>query len=266
MGSGEKTAKQRGAFLPTPYSPLPTPHFFEPFPRHSRMFTTDNAPAEAQNPQESLSAGRCQNWGPRMVATLLIISFLLLFAALTTYTLRRLYPHTTDTLRQLPPPPAAGLFANPEHQRALAEEAAQHAEAARRQEIIARAAQGDMSALSEARELNDAVFYQATLNATLDCVDAAEVAQFLAENEELPANARLLDDLLAVWQNHPTRRNIAHLLHLSARTGAAEVFQHTLETVRAAELPNLLAEDLARLAESSYWLLPQTARSSGAGR
>ena len=200
-----------------------------------------------------------------MVTTLLIISFLLLFAALTTYTLRRLYPQTTDTAPQLPPPPAVGLFANPEHQRALTEEAAQHAEAARRQEILARAAQGDVSVLPEVYATADEALYQTALNALLDTTDAATVAQFLAENEELPANARLLNDLLDTWRQNPTRRNIGHLLHLSARTGAAEVFQHTLETIRATELPDLTANELARLAESSYWLLPQTARSSGAG-
>ncbi len=199
-----------------------------------------------------------------MVTILLITSFLLLFAALTTYTLHRLYPHTTDTARRLSPPPA-GLFDNPARRRALAEEEAEHAEAARRQNILTRAAQGETSALTDAHAVNDKAFYQATLNAMLDCVDAAKVAQFLAENEVLPANARLLDDLLAAWRQNPTGRNVAYLLHLSARTGAAEVFQRTLETVREAHLLDLPAEDLARLAESSYWLLPQTARSSGAG-
>ena len=199
-----------------------------------------------------------------MVAALLLVSFLLLLAAVTTYTLRRRLPPATDNARWLPAPPAAGLFNNPTNWQTMEQDEARRAVEARRQDILARAGAGETAALLDAYAINDDAFYQSALNALLDA-NGDGIAQWLAENEQLPTNARLLDSLREDWRNHPTRHNILHLLHLSARTGDAAVFHKTLEAVRQARLPDFPADELARLAESSYWLLPQAARSSGAG-
>jgi hypothetical protein len=59
------------------------------------------------------------------------------------------------------------------------------------------------------------------------------------------------------------------MLHITALADDAELYKQALETViefwRDERIEGLLAEELRSLAESEYWILSQTERSSGQG-
>ena len=205
-----------------------------------------------------------------MVTALLLVSLALLFGAAASYTFQRRSRVTADTGHWLPPThEAAGLFNNAATLRALAQEEAHYADTARRQRILADAATGRHSVLLEASAEGDGVFYTAVFNVLLDSLpDAATraaLADFLETNVTLPVGPRLVEGLTDDWRQNPNSHHVGQLLHLAAHTGEAEIFRRVLQTAHA-YTPHLAAlQDLVRLAESAYWLLPQPARSSGAG-
>ncbi len=205
-----------------------------------------------------------------MVTLLLLVSLALLFAAAASYTFQRRSRVTADTGHWLPPAhEAAGLFNNAATLRALAQEEAHYADTARRQRILADAATGRHSVLLEASAEGDGIFYAVVFNALLDALPnaaaRAALAGFLETNVTLPVGPRLAEGLTGDWRQNPSSRHVGQLLHLAARTGEAETFRRVLQTVRASTPDFAALTELALLAESAYWLLPQPARSSGAG-
>lgn len=205
-----------------------------------------------------------------MVTVLLLVSLALLFAAAASYTFQRRSHVATDAPQWLPPThEAAGLFNNAATLRALAQEEARYADTARRQHLLDEARHGRCEVLSDASAEGDGVFYMAVFNVLLDALPQAAqrnaLADFLEINLTLPVGPRLVESLTDDWQQNPVRAYVGKLLHLAARTGEAETFRRVLQTVHADTREAAAIQDLARLAESAYWLLPQPARSSGAG-
>ncbi len=66
----------------------------------------------------------------------------------------------------------------------------------------------------------------------------------------------------------PTKENTIELFRLAVESESAEIFSQTAENViqvwRTGKLKSLTANDLAQLAESHLWLLPQEERTLGA--
>ena len=200
-----------------------------------------------------------------MVAALLVISFALLLAAAASYAYQRRYSSNVDAAPSLPPPrEAAGLFNNPDALRALAQTEACHAEAARRQHIMAQAANGVTSAALDAWAEHDANFYQLVCDALVNQASLIALADFWAQHETLPVPIALLAKLRETHDEVLTVPQCTQWFHLAARTGDAETFRSTLAQVRARRPSQLSKDALGSLAVSAYWLLPAQARNSGA--
>lgn len=201
-----------------------------------------------------------------MVATLLVISFALLLGVAASYAYQRRYSSDADAAPYLAPPPeAAGLFNNAATLRALAQEEARHAQASHRQQIIAQARDGVPHAALEAWAENDAELYAAACHELLAHAPHTTLADFWTQYEGLPVPSALVAAWRETCGEAPTIPQITQWLHLAARTGDAETLRQILRQMRAACPSHFSSDAGARLAASSYWLLPAQARNSGAG-
>lgn len=88
-----------------------------------------------------------------------------------------------------------------------------------------------------------------------------EVRRVLAEKAEKARGFQ------KVWQNLPDRKNTAEMLRLAAESESGKVFSEAAENVikvfRDGRIEDLAFEDLIRLLESHFWLLPKKERTSG---
>lgn len=96
----------------------------------------------------------------------------------------------------------------------------------------------------------------------------AEAEKAESANKDFSAKAEQLSELNKVWLENPNKKNTIELLFLAAQSESAKTFSETAKSViqvwRAGKLNGLTANDLAQLAESHLWLLPQQERTSGA--
>ena len=141
-------------------------------------------------------------------------------------------------------------------------------------EILARAQSGDCASLTAAHALRDGEFYDATLRALTETVrqhssKLGALVVFLLENDGLQASGELVALWRNVWLSAPQKKTLAALLDLASRSHEAEVFRRTVNDVagawRAGRVEELTLAELAQTADSFFHLLPQAARSSGAG-
>ncbi len=177
----------------------------------------------------------------------------------------------------LPPEPGfRGLFGSGEDAPALksAFEDAEAAAAEQRVALMERAAQGDKEALVDAAALADATVYDEVLNALLDGADSDQkllgLVSFIARSVPRPrVNRRLAERFLESWKASPDRSSTAKMLHVVALADDAEAYGRAVETaldfLHKGRITSLSVEELRQLAESEYWILSQTVRSSGEG-
>jgi hypothetical protein len=211
------------------------------------------------------------------VIALFIIAFALLAA--TAYTLYRRQHGSSDYPAQLetrPPSPRSlfdGQGAHTKDKRLDATQTSREAEQ-RRSTLLKRAAEGDLTALADARRATDPALYACVLDALLDRAADSEtnlhaLASFVANDTDLRGSPRLAAAYTQLWHRHPDRQRTARLLHLAALSDDASVFERAVvaatEAARTGRFVEIKHEELAALIESEYWVLSSAARGTGAG-
>ncbi len=210
------------------------------------------------------------------MVTVLIASFILLAAISFALYRSRHNALPDDEAPALPPPPTdfKSLFEDPA---AEAEARAAQVEkelAEKRAKLLARAAEGEKQTLNEAHAIGDNKLYEQVLHTLVERAGANEkqlfaLASYIARADSLPVNTKLAAAFLESWKLSPGRHATAQMLHLCALAGDAALYQKAIETVlrywQEQKLSDMTAEELARLIESEFWLIPSTARNSGAG-
>lgn len=207
-----------------------------------------------------------------MILIFIAMIVVLAAAASAMYLLKR---HTAD-------PSSASAF-EPPVQRGLFDHSVKNTEQpelpvadafARRAALTKRAASGEVEALLDARELNDAKLSREVLDALVDQAATQPetlraLVSLVASSDGLRANTRLAELVIEAWKHEPTIRATGDALHIAALSDDAATYQAALELVigysRSGRLPQISAADLIALAESQYWVLSSEARSSGAG-
>lgn len=140
--------------------------------------------------------------------------------------------------------------------------------------ILERAAQGEKEALLAARSIGDAALYEEVLNTLLAQADSdkkllALVSYMTRATPPLSLNRHLAERFMQSWTTSPDRGSTAKMLHIAALADDAALYRKALETAlelwQQQRIADLSAEELRSLAESEYWILSQTERSSGEG-
>jgi len=143
-----------------------------------------------------------------------------------------------------------------------------------RQAVLARALEGDQTALAQARKMNDARLYDSVLNAlveqTASCQqDFDALVKRILENGDLPANAILAERVIEQYKASPDRGRTARTVHLAALSNDAAIFEKAVETIMQlwseGRIPEVTAKELRELFESEYWVLGEEARQAGPG-
>ena len=205
-----------------------------------------------------------------MSAILIISVFLLFVASFAIFRTKR--STSSGDARELPPGVSPrGLFDVPVPDAATLRE---ESEQARRGELRARAARGDLSALAEARASGDAALYRFVRDVLVGRASGnpervRELATHIAAGRDLRASPELAEILLGAWREGPTPASTAELLRVSALSDDAGTYgravTEVLQVWEAGGLDKLGAEDLRALFEAEYWQLSSEARRSGAG-
>jgi hypothetical protein len=140
--------------------------------------------------------------------------------------------------------------------------------------LRARAEEGDLDALDDARATGDAAVYRFVLDALVGRSASSPehlhaLAAHIARSDGLRSSPALAEILLGEWRRAPTRASTAELLRVSALSDDASTFglavSEVLEFWEDGRLEGVSGEDLRSLFESEYWLLSSEAKRSGAG-
>ena len=165
------------------------------------------------------------------MVTFLITILALGFIAIAIYFWQK--PAKTAETIELPPPPGAGLFTNPQPEQLVAADTEQ------------------APADRDPSEPGD------------------DASNEQALNDELEARKALAEEFIAAWQVSPDRASTAKMLHLAALADDAEIFCTAVETAlkewQRGSVPDLSAAELQSLFNSEFWILSTGTRSSGAG-
>ncbi|HEV7472670.1 MAG TPA: hypothetical protein VGN90_01405 [Pyrinomonadaceae bacterium] len=209
------------------------------------------------------------------MVTLLITSFFILaFLAIAAYFWQK--PRRPAEVRSLPQPPGRGLFIDgPPEGSALSPaqtEADAETIAAKRRELLERAAAGDQSTLLEAHQADDQQLYDEALSSLLAAVDSdpklLSLLSYVTRNE-LPVTRKLAEKVIESYKRAPDRGSTARMLHLCALSNDAAVYQGAVEVAltfwRDGRLPEVSALELGSILEGEFWILSSSTRSSGAG-
>jgi hypothetical protein len=141
-----------------------------------------------------------------------------------------------------------------------------------RETVLARAVEGDKSALQDAHKLADLLFYTSVLNTLLDRADSSTGKLALISyvtRYELPVSDELAASLIEVWRATPDRDSIAKLVHIAALSDNARTYSNAVEVVmglwREGKVPEVSPVELQALFQGEFWVLSSRTRSSGAG-
>lgn len=139
-----------------------------------------------------------------------------------------------------------------------------------RQEILARAGTLDFNSLIEAKVF-EAEFYDRVLTElALRCDEEnfGALCSFVAQYK-LRTNGELVRRFQSIYKDSPGRNGTIQLLHFAALSESAKIFSDSFEIViqlsREDGLKDFTLQNLVRLAESEFWLLPAAEKTSGAG-
>lgn len=213
------------------------------------------------------------------MGTIIFILFLLLtIAAITLHLSKRPKRQLPDqeTFRHFPASQFDGLFAEQraEEIRALTEEEARHRETAVRQQLLKRAAKGDLKALNEAQAFGDALFYQEVLRTISTQADGnpeilQSIVKYIIDSQELRSGSEFAEAMAEFWIKSPEQYSLADMLHLAVLADDAAVFQRAIETAlklwRESRIEKVSAKNFLATVESAYWLITSEVRNSGPG-
>lgn len=211
------------------------------------------------------------------MVTVLITSFLLLAAIIYAVYWWQSEPSNRSTEeRILPPQPGwSGLFSEETSSpKQITSAAESETKEKARKALLERAVQGEKSVLADARASNDAALYDEVLTALVQRADSdkkllALVSYMTRETPPFSINRKLAERFLEDWKISPDRGSTAKMLHITALADDAKLYLRAIETAlefwREQMIADLSAEELRSLAESEYWILSQTERSSGQG-
>lgn len=180
--------------------------------------------------------------------------------------------HSENQKQFVEPPVYRSLFEPSDAEiRALEDERQSEQRKKTQQEIYSKAEANDFYSLLEAQSF-ELDFYDKVLSKLAQNAETDEklllLCAFLNENN-LRTNTEVVKRSKTFWQKSFDKKDTIQLLHFSAKTESAEIFSETLEIViqhwRKDFIKNINFEELQRLAESEFWLLPSDARTSGAG-
>lgn len=137
--------------------------------------------------------------------------------------------------------------------------------------LIARARQGDLTALAEARE--QAPLYGEALDALTDACERqgrlAALVRHIAKSDDLRGNVRLAERVIAAWQAAPDRRSTIDMLHMAALADDAATYRRAVDLAVAefknGRLSTFSADELLALVESQLWALASHAQRGGDG-
>jgi hypothetical protein len=211
--------------------------------------------------------------------TILFISILLLAAATLAihFWNRRRPPKEPDFFpEQQGPRNFDGLFAeqHAEELILLAQAEAERRAEEERPRLLARASEGDKTALDEARVYGDGAFYREILRALVAGAEGDEkalrsIAEYVVDNRALRSSAEFAAMMIERWIEAPDRHSFIVALQLAALSDDAAVFRRAgeaaLKLFREGRLPRVSAEDFLTTVESAYWLIDAEVRNSGSG-
>ncbi|MBA2340606.1 MAG: hypothetical protein H0V88_09435 [Pyrinomonadaceae bacterium] len=205
----------------------------------------------------------------------IFIIFLLFIAATTLaiYLSKRLLIDRPLVKRELDAPPPVSLFGGQGNELPIAIDDVQQLEK-QRAELLARAANGDVSVLHEAHAAENETLYDAALDLLVTgCADDSEclrrLAAEVAAGGELRANRRLAEALIEDWKESPEGNLMAEMLHVAALSDDAALYEEAVNVaLRFSCADNsrpMSGKDFCKLVESQFWVLSAQARASGAG-
>jgi hypothetical protein len=149
----------------------------------------------------------------------------------------------------------------------------EQAEAGQRATLLARAAQGDHEALTDAARLTDATVYSMALGELVKWAESSperldSLAAFVSQGGELRASVELSRAYSRAWEQSPDKASTTRALHLAALSDDAGEFARVVDASvqlwRGGHLGSMSADDLRALVEGEFWLLNSEARVSGA--
>jgi hypothetical protein len=205
------------------------------------------------------------------MVTLLISAFAVLFlVGIAIY----FWQKPTDySEKVLPPrPDRRSLFADDATITAADQERLALAAGVQKEALIARAQNGERSALAEAHAGGDANLYDRVLAELVQVADSQpkllSLLSFVIQNE-LPVNKSLAEAVLASWREAPDRSGTAKALHFAALSDDADIYRGAVESAlgfwREGKLAGTSAAELRALFDGEFWILSSRSRSSGAG-
>lgn len=210
------------------------------------------------------------------MVTVLITSFLIL--AVISFAIYRWQRTVSsdDGNHALPPPPNfEGLFAESVSEEQFRFNAAQleSDQVEKRRELLKRAVECDKKTLSEAQRFDDGKFYDEVLNELVRRTENEKqvlaLASYISRNPALAVNSPLARAFTETWKRSPDRHSTAEMLHIVALSGDVALFQESIGLLlkywQEKRLQDITPEELVALVEGEFWLIPSSARNSGAG-
>ncbi|MEO6725916.1 MAG: hypothetical protein ABIU20_00590 [Blastocatellia bacterium] len=210
---------------------------------------------------------------------MIIILFISLFFIMAAAIALRLSTHqktNPETSRQLPASQFDGLFAkrHAEEAKALVEEDVRLREDAKRQQLLARAAEGEITTLSDAHALNDAQFYTQVMQAVFTQADdnpkvLQSIAEHIVASQELRSSSEFAETMINLWSKLPEQYSLANMLYLAGIADDAAVFKRAINAAltlwRDGRIEKVSAKEFLAMVESAYWLIASEVRTSGSG-
>lgn len=184
----------------------------------------------------------------------------------------------TETPRQFEPTTNRSLFAPTDEEILIFEREEKEKLLAERQQIVkenllARAEDGDFTVLTDAKESGDLDFYGNLLDLLTER-NKLEPQKFYAlvafiSDEQLSTNENFARAALNAFLENPQTNFLPKILHVSALTDSAENYLQTVDEIynlwKQKNLEKISDVKLISLFESHYRLLPSSAKASGAG-
>jgi hypothetical protein len=141
-----------------------------------------------------------------------------------------------------------------------------------REQLLAKASQGDLTAVAEAHKNFDRALYDEILTALVIQADSdAKLLSLLSyvTGNELPVTRELAQATIKAWESSPNRGSTSRTLHITALADDARLYQGAVETVlnfwRRGLLTDVSAAELRSLFDGEFWVLSTPTRNSGAG-
>lgn len=205
-----------------------------------------------------------------MIAIIVISLFALIGAVYTIYVWQRNPSDDTGNHYISAPHFKEGLFARADASLPLVKQAERTG--AKKTELLERARNGDLDALSLARQTGDESAYAAVLDVLIDSSQherLSALVSHVSKSSDLRANKRLAQLLLETWKAAPDTGTTIELIHIAALSDDPDTYGEAVDATlglwRSGNLPWFRPEELAELFFSEYWVIAPEARSGGAG-